>query len=270
MLFLEDERNESYADLIRKIIELDNNDAKYLEYVNRPVFTPLQIEYWDKRYSLNVLSDRLSKLQMNIKYYVMHYNPLVERKAHIIKQLESVGIKEYEFILTKDREVLTENELKKFSGITSSEASLLLKNVEVFKSDGLDNQMVVVFEDDAVFCHNFIERLNICLLQLKTEEWDVLFSGGCCDLHCSTDPGKMVKLMNRSRGACMYVLNFGVGKRLYEIFNSKKVITAPIDWWFNHIQSEYGLRYFWSEPVLAEQGSSTGLFNSSLRGELPL
>jgi glycosyl transferase family 25 len=265
MLFLEDERNETFADLIRRIIELDNDDAKYLEYVNRPCFTQTQIKYWNKHYSMDVLSNKLSKLQFNMKYYVTHYTPLVERKQNIIRELAYAGITEYEFILSKDRDVLTANELQKFSGITNSEASLFLKHMEVYKTDGLDNKIVVVFEDDAVLCPNFSKRLNACLLQLKNENWDVLFSGECCGLHCDVTPGKIIKATNTSRGTCMYVLNFGVGKRLYEIFNTQSVIRSPIDWWFNFINSEYNLNYFWSEPTLVEQGSDNGLFKSSLR-----
>jgi hypothetical protein len=282
MLFLEDETPESFSDLIRKIIELDNDDAKYIEFVNRPAFNPSQIEYWNANYSIEALSNKLSKLNSNslvlmsdkknsidVKYYIMHYTPLVNRKAHIMRELESAGINEYEFILSKDREHLTEDELKKFSGISSSEASLFLKHVEIFKNDGGDHQ-IVVFEDDAILCPDFKERLSDCLSQLKKEEWDVLFSGGCCNLHCDVEPGKLVKSANSSRGTCMYVLNVGVGKRLYDVFNSQGVIKCAIDWWFNHAQPEYNFKYFWSEPVLVEQGSGNGLFNTSLRGETNL
>ena len=53
------ENDESYAGLIQKIVELDNDDAKYLEYVNRPVFT--QTDYWDANYSLDALSCKITE-----------------------------------------------------------------------------------------------------------------------------------------------------------------------------------------------------------------
>jgi len=59
MLFLEDETDESYAGIIAKIVELDNDDAKYLEYVNRPVFS--QTEYWDANYSIEALSYKITE-----------------------------------------------------------------------------------------------------------------------------------------------------------------------------------------------------------------
>ena len=203
-----------------------------------------------------------------MKFYVTHYTPLVERKRHIIQQLSTAGIENYEFIETKDRDILTGDELKKFNKITISEVSLLLKHVEVFKKD-TENELVVVFEDDAILCPNFKERLDACLSQLESEDWDALFCGECCDMHCEVEPGKLVKRTDSSRGTCMYVLNKGIGKRLYDLFLSQEEITHPIDWWFYIVQPNSGLKYFWSEPTLVAQGSGV-LFPTSLRCESPL
>ena len=204
-----------------------------------------------------------------MKYFVVHYTPLVERKENIIKNMRDAGIDEYEFIKTKDREDLTPEELGKFKNITISEVSLFLKQVEIFKMDTGD-ELVVAFEDDAILCDDFLVKLETCLSQLQNEQWDVLFSGECCNLHTDVATGKVIKQTNLSRGACMYVLNSGVGKRLYDIFKSQQIIMDPIDWWFNKIQPSNRLNYFWSEPTLVSQGSDTGLFKSSLRGEAKL
>jgi len=204
-----------------------------------------------------------------MKFFVVHYTPLVERLDHMIRNLKSIGIEEYTIIESKDRETLTPEELSKFKNITISEVSLFLKQVEIFKMD-VGDEIIVAFEDDAILCADFSRRLEICLSELQNEQWDVLFSGECCNLHCEVEPGKMVKQVNQSRGACMYVLNVGVGKRLYEIFENQEIILDPVDWWFNKIQPIHDLKYFWSEPTLVLQGSDTGLFQSSLRGEVPL
>jgi glycosyl transferase family 25 len=263
MLFLEDERDDSYVNIVNKVIELDNDDAKYLEFVSRPVFT--QMEYWNANYSMPALSTKLAnKIKLHpMQFFVTHYTPLVERKTNIVNNLRNAGIDEYTFIETKDREALTPEELGKFTKITESERSLFLKHVEVFKMCN-DDDYVVVFEDDAVFCDNLVRRLNVCLSQLETERWDALFSGECCGLHCSIENGKMVKETNGSRGTCMYVLNKGVGKRLYEIFERQELIHKPVDWWFGEIRPDNDFRYFWSEPTLVSQGSDTGLFQTSI------
>jgi hypothetical protein len=95
MLFLEDEeREESYMELINKVIALDQDDEKYLECVNQPVFKDMN--YWDSNYSIDVLSKKIeSKLRPDkypIQYFITHYTPLVERKAHIIQQMKLAGI----------------------------------------------------------------------------------------------------------------------------------------------------------------------------------
>jgi hypothetical protein len=59
MLFLEDEKPDTYAQLIDRIIELDNDDTKYLEMVNRPVFN--QMNHWNNNYSIEVLSQKMAE-----------------------------------------------------------------------------------------------------------------------------------------------------------------------------------------------------------------
>ena len=285
MLFLEDEREESYNKLITQIIELDNDNNKYLEYVNRQVVD--QTEHWNANYTIDVISKKISEAleirapeedcsdsrgdsTQEIRFFITHYTPLIDRRAHMINELDNAGILNYEFIVSKDREELTPKELSKFNNITKSEISLFLKHVEIFKN-APENSVIVVFEDDSVLCPNFWENLNHCLRELKSEKWDVLFSGECCNLHTEITAGKRVYNTGFSRGACMYVLNVGAGKKLYEAFLKYNVIDIPIDWWFNKIReslNECDFQYYWSEPTLVSQGSEIGKFQSSLRGSL--
>ena len=62
MIFLEDETEESYQKVIDKIIELDNNDAKYLKFVNEPIFTDDNLKYWDENYSLQSLGIKINNI----------------------------------------------------------------------------------------------------------------------------------------------------------------------------------------------------------------
>jgi GR25 family glycosyltransferase involved in LPS biosynthesis len=160
---------------------------------------------------------------------------------------------------------LTEEDINKFENISLSELSLFLKHVEIFKTVP-DDEMVVVFEDDAVLHKKFINCLQSCLSDLENEEWDVLFCGECVNLHSNPEYGKRVCKSDGSRGPCMYVLNAGVAKRLYDIFLNQSKIRDQIDWWFNNIEKNTGnkLRYYWSEPTLVLQGSEIGMFSSAI------
>jgi glycosyl transferase family 25 len=199
-----------------------------------------------------------------MKFYITHYTPLVERHVHITNQLKHAEINDYTVIVSKDREMLSPEELRKFININPAEISLFYKHVEVF-SNAPENEVIVVFEDDSVLCKDFLKRLNICLEQLKNEEWDVLFAGECCSAHWALEPNKMVYRTDHSRGTCLYVLNLGVGKRLYDIFTKQDQISVPVDWWFNEISPKYNVKCFWSEPTLVVQGSDNGLFRTSIR-----
>jgi glycosyl transferase family 25 len=198
-----------------------------------------------------------------MKFFITHYTPLVERKKHIIQEMRKANILDYEFIEMYDREHMSRTDVAKFSRITSSETSLFLKHIAIYKKE-LDD-IVVVLEDDAILVDNFKEKLDVFLTELSSTKWDVLFSAECCELHAKSVPNKIMYESNTSRGTCMYVLNKGVSTKLSQIVQAEKGLYHPIDHWFNFIKPKYNLKYFWSEPTLVDQGSGTGLFETSLR-----
>jgi hypothetical protein len=62
MLFLEDETDEAFEKLINRIIELDNNNEKYLEFINRPIFTEHNIAFWNENYTLQSIGGKIDKI----------------------------------------------------------------------------------------------------------------------------------------------------------------------------------------------------------------
>uniref|UniRef100_A0A6C0AQ76 Fucosyltransferase C-terminal domain-containing protein n=1 Tax=viral metagenome TaxID=1070528 RepID=A0A6C0AQ76_9ZZZZ len=62
MLFLEDETDEAFKNLIKKIIELDNDDEKYLEFINRQIFTEDNIKFWNENYILESLARKIDEI----------------------------------------------------------------------------------------------------------------------------------------------------------------------------------------------------------------
>jgi hypothetical protein len=61
-LLLENESNDDFNNLIEKIKELDQDDNKYLEFVNRPVFTQQNIQYWNEHYTIDKIAESIDKL----------------------------------------------------------------------------------------------------------------------------------------------------------------------------------------------------------------
>lgn len=62
MLFLNNETDEEFKRIVESVIELDNNDEKYLEFVNRPVFNEHNIKFWEKNYSFEGLGKKIDNL----------------------------------------------------------------------------------------------------------------------------------------------------------------------------------------------------------------
>jgi hypothetical protein len=60
MLFLENETDSEFQILINKIIELDNSDEKYLNFVNQSIFKSK--EYWDENYSIISIAQKIDKV----------------------------------------------------------------------------------------------------------------------------------------------------------------------------------------------------------------
>ena len=62
MIFLEDESDESFERVCKKVAELDNDDEQYLEFANRPVFN---LDYWSTHYSERALIDNINAVIAN-------------------------------------------------------------------------------------------------------------------------------------------------------------------------------------------------------------
>jgi hypothetical protein len=62
MLFLEDESDESYSKLVNRIIELDNNHEKYLEFINNPTLNCFNVDYWKNNYTIENIAKRIDNI----------------------------------------------------------------------------------------------------------------------------------------------------------------------------------------------------------------
>lgn len=204
-----------------------------------------------------------------MKFYVCHYMPAVERKLSIEYQFTKAQIHDYEFEEQFDRENLNFGDLNKFTDLSLAEISLFNKHLNVLKRAPKDDY-ITIFEDDAVLVDDFQLKLNNYLSQLTTQKWDILFASDCCDLHVSTQTKvPSVYPVPLSRGACCYILNKGVCKKLVDIYESYSTISKPYDHWLNDIATVHPFKYYWSEPTIVYQGSEIGLFESTLKSTEP-
>jgi len=220
---------------------------------------------------------------MKYEIFVCHYTPLIERKKHMIEQFCNHDIHNYQFIETYDKESLSIDDKCRFDPkILDSEISLFFKHMDIFSKD-IDD-IIVVLEDDAIFVDGFKEKLEDYLKQLENLDWDIAFTGACCDLHASLSGGsqfvpfsrksanqlsipldEIFYESNRSRGTCMYILNKHVNTRLYNMYNDNEENIGAIDTWLDEIYDHEKFTYLWSEPVLVQQGSEKRIFEFSIK-----
>ena len=193
-----------------------------------------------------------------------HYNKLFERKKSFLKQFEIFDITNYSIIDNYDienwdlKEIL--NEYPNILNITKrqnrrlkfSEISLLLKHCFIIK-DAYEKkyESILILEDDVLLCNNFTILLDNYIKQLPTD-WDILWTGTCCDLHANKNSIENVYKMNGSR--CTH--SFVVSKNCIEkIINEIKYADRESDWYYNFLIEKFNLNNYWAEPALAYQSS---------------
>jgi hypothetical protein len=59
-IYLENENSQqSYADVLKRVIELDQDDSKYLEFINRPI---LNEKFFQENYSIDIITKKINNL----------------------------------------------------------------------------------------------------------------------------------------------------------------------------------------------------------------
>ena len=102
------------------------------------------------------LSDYLNPLEYNI--YILHYQPLIERKIFMDNQLSKQYINA-NYILEHDKEDMKEDEKIIFNyndKFSLSNSSLILKHIEAYKQIVINNQEFgLIIEDDVILNNDF-------------------------------------------------------------------------------------------------------------------
>jgi len=63
MIFLYDESENSFEQIMDTIVELDSDDDKYLEFINRPIFN--SADYWENNYTLEIIAEKINHFISN-------------------------------------------------------------------------------------------------------------------------------------------------------------------------------------------------------------
>jgi GR25 family glycosyltransferase involved in LPS biosynthesis len=221
-------------------------------------------------------------IKMNIPIFVLHYTPLVDRKKHILKQLEDHGL-EAEFITQFDREEITDFTFFDTSKINVGCISNILKNVEVYRKMIEHNiPYAIVFDDDVYLAKDFNKIMNETLKNLPST-FDMCYMGDICGFHIedinsdtnvylkSNQEGPVFTIengyqyaMGSTRGPA-YILTNACAHKIMSMFVPGYIIRRlGHDHWINDVAREKNLEIYWSEPTFVCGGSDIEKFGNSL------
>lgn len=151
------------------------------------------------------------------KIYICHWNKLSNRKEKLIEQLDRLGILDYEWVESYDKDNWNLSEIamqytKIFEAdddgrlLKPSEISLLLKHCWILKDSYKKYESILVLEDDVVLDDDFINKFNFYKNQLPID-WDLAWVGSCCDLHAELVNGINVYKNSGSRCTHAFIVS---------------------------------------------------------------
>ncbi len=209
-----------------------------------------------------------------LRIHLVHYTPLVDRRRHVERELESHGLNQFpvHWITEFDREeILQEHANGKFgdpAAFPASFVSVILKHLEAFRCAAQsDAPWHLVLEDDILIQPDFLNRLSRALTQLP-DDWEIFFVGDGCDLHIPfwrRRPGRLVYFRGYkptwwggggiSRCGAAYLIRPESARRFLTSKHAAPPYHTAIDWLMNAAGLELKFRSYWAEPPLICQGA---------------
>jgi len=215
-----------------------------------------------------------------MKIFVVHYDKLVERKKHMLNEFQKHNLENFEFVSNHGKDRITVKEKSRFKNLTDGEISLMLHHFECYKIINEKYDYAIIFEDDVILADDFKNKIEKYILELPND-WDMLFFGEGHGVHIPQYrliPGvniykKMTDLKNNipggidgsTRCADSYIVSKKCAQRMIEVLNSIKITSIPLDHLLNKINHFCRFNIYWAEPTLAIQGTSNGMFKTSVR-----
>ena len=201
--------------------------------------------------------------------FVLSVRTFEDRIKHVKQQMALHQIP-YQFIFEFDiPELNTELLLNTFETenvLDRPQQSLVLKHIHAWRICVEHNfKNILVFEDDVILKPDFVSRLNTAVHELeKKQNPYLLYLGGADtkvpDSFLLSNEDIIEQPIATSEA---YVTNFMASKRRIDWLNNHKV-KLPSDFLLRTMDPLRGISQYWLKEHIVEQGSVTGIFESSL------
>ena len=211
---------------------------------------------------------------MEFQAYVLHVKTGYEdREKSIIEQFSKLNLP-FDWILDYDKDDITQEILDEFGykGDMNIEAvSCALKHICAWKQLAESNHTgAFFFEDDVIVdVKNFKHFFSKAFVEYK-EKWPacsyISLGSGCALYVPWTKKRKNTYLYpaQYARAADSYWMSRKTARKMIHWINVNG-FTLPADHLIDHICKELDIPILWLEPTVADQGSHTGLFPSSIQ-----
>ena len=228
-------------------------------------------------------------------YFICNKDKENDRYSFLIKQIDNVNLKNYEFFNYIWKTDITDNIRKEYcksdytmklhgrsiitNPLSNGEISLFLNYIECLRK--IRNEYVdgifIIMESDVIFGDDFnknlIELLNS--IKLLNTEWDIINIGNIKqwfnkEKYYKNNPIIINNIKfykeNINRCAEAIIWNYKSVCKFLDYFDEKKDIDGPIDTKID-VLSEYLGRFniYWNEPTFITQGSICNIFDTTLR-----
>jgi|694.fasta_scaffold05000_30 hypothetical protein len=138
--------------------------------------------------------------------FYLNLDKRIERREAFERRSAEIGIKAERFSATQLNEGDVPNPLKnKDWHIKISCTYSHFEMIKEAKRRGWKN--CLIFEDDCVFESNFIEKMKICIEDLKNIEWDMFYMGGEPNSECYSITDNLAKCTTGLYGTHAYAIN---------------------------------------------------------------
>ena len=203
--------------------------------------------------------------------YVIHARKYVERGVYLRGHLAQFGIP-YEIIEPFDADQITEAERARWvspdSTLSPGLVSCVLKHIEVLRRIAAGNiSRALVLEDDVVLHPQFNEHLNRFLDEADQFDHPYSVQIGCANNMFVPsrllEPGRHLYPADQVRATDSFIINLAAARLRLEWLERNKFFEPP-DHLYNRTDRALGIRFYWSDPTIVEQGSMNGMFQSTL------
>ncbi len=201
---------------------------------------------------------------------IIHYTPLVERKKYLTDWFKAHDIVNFSFKGDCDREILTEHRIKKWATEKAQkrlDSGTMAVNIAWWEtlSEIAEKNLVLIVEDDAIFCDDFVAMFDSALKNLPVDfEIGWLADGFGFHIHEQfVKRGQWwYKSPNANRTTCAVLIKGSAAKKILE---THPKFDAIVDSHLTEICETCKLATYWLEPSLVTQGTQRGIYGSALR-----